>query len=149
MVQFQYLLLSCVCFSFCDALKKKLAIFQITKLSLIKVFPTRESFDSDILAGDGKNANLFLQCRKYMSVRTQFIRKKKMTCLILVVGIEDSLQRIQTNETQARLGENIQRSFLASIASLVRPVFWSRLNSVYRSIHFSHPFGFHACVSHH
>jgi hypothetical protein len=99
--------------------------------------------------GTGKMLTI-LQCRKYMSVRSQpTVRKKTMTCLILVVGIEDSLQRIQTDKTQTRLGENIQRSLLASIASLVLPVFWCRLNSVYRSIHFSNPFGFHACVSHH
>jgi hypothetical protein len=30
---------------------------------IIKLFPARESLDSDIPAGDGKMANLFLQCR--------------------------------------------------------------------------------------
>jgi hypothetical protein len=36
----------------------------MTKLSLAgkKLIPARESLDSDILAGDGKMANLFLQC---------------------------------------------------------------------------------------
>jgi hypothetical protein len=31
---------------------------------LIKLFPARESLVSDIPAGDGKNDNLFLQCRR-------------------------------------------------------------------------------------
>ncbi len=38
----------------------------LTKLSqacgVIKLFPARESLVSDIPAGDGKTANLFLQC---------------------------------------------------------------------------------------
>jgi hypothetical protein len=34
---------------------------------IIEVFPARESLVRDILAGDGKNDNLFLQCRVYIS----------------------------------------------------------------------------------
>jgi len=33
------------------------------RLGLGKFFPARESLASDILAGDGKTATLFLQCR--------------------------------------------------------------------------------------
>jgi hypothetical protein len=50
--------------------KKRLGIFPFpagmspTKLSQIKLFPARESLVSDILAGDGKMNNLFLQCRR-------------------------------------------------------------------------------------
>jgi hypothetical protein len=38
----------------------------LTKLSwpgIIKIVPARESLVSDIPAGDGKTANLFLQCK--------------------------------------------------------------------------------------
>jgi hypothetical protein len=51
--------------------KKRLAIFpfpvgmSLTKLFLdriIKLFPSRESMVRDIPPGDGKMANLFLQC---------------------------------------------------------------------------------------
>jgi hypothetical protein len=34
-----------------------------TKLALPGIIPGRESLASDILAGDGKIANLFLQCK--------------------------------------------------------------------------------------
>ncbi len=50
--------------------KKRLTIFpllSLTKLSLAgkKLMTTRESLVSDIPAGDGKTANLFLQCTLY------------------------------------------------------------------------------------
>ncbi len=48
------------------ALFPSLAGMSLTKLSLvgkkIKLFPAKESLVSDILAVDGKMANLFLQC---------------------------------------------------------------------------------------
>ncbi len=51
--------------------KKRFAVFpfpaemSLTKLSwagIIKLFPARESLARNIPAGDGKTANLFLQC---------------------------------------------------------------------------------------
>jgi hypothetical protein len=57
---------------YCPHCKKRFAVFQSSAgMSLpkpylagniIKLFPGRESFGSDIPAGDGKIANLFLQC---------------------------------------------------------------------------------------
>ncbi len=41
---------------------------------IIEVFPARESLVRDILAGDGKNDNLFLQCRVYISGQLAWVR---------------------------------------------------------------------------
>ncbi len=70
---------------YCIHCKKMLMIFpspagmSLTKLSLggncdviYKLFPSRESLVSDIPAGDGKMANLFLQCTAILVLREVF-----------------------------------------------------------------------------
>jgi hypothetical protein len=45
---------------------------------IIKLFPTRENLVSDIPAGDGKMANLFLQCISLIETKE---RKKEVPLL--------------------------------------------------------------------
>jgi hypothetical protein len=50
----------------------------------MKLFPARESLESDILAGNGKTADLFLQCtdRVIRKNSSQFVRPELGSCRV-------------------------------------------------------------------
>jgi hypothetical protein len=75
--------------------KKGLAVFRspagmsLTKLFLggnNLIFPARESLVSDIQAGDGKIANLFLQCRPELTIEPHLMSTPESTPITFTMG---------------------------------------------------------------